>query len=221
MHPISGDSRRYRDQQNVTMQFVHAASFDRRRLSGHRHGGGRRGLVDSDARLGVATRIWLLRGGRRVPPGPSLRVPRDRDVLRLLHRHWNRQRRRRGACTPNSNNVRCGFDAAAPLLIFGYFIGPTIVGALSRGFVRTSRVVLASAQGAFEPRDPGTLLLGHTIVVALAAATTAFVGFAPVPLHGARLFLPALAACVAFGLTPSYGADDVTVPATPRRAPSW
>ena len=24
----------------------------------------------------------------------------------------------RGACTPNSNNVRCGFDAAAPLLIW-------------------------------------------------------------------------------------------------------
>jgi hypothetical protein len=128
----------------------------------------------------------------------------------------------RGACTPASNNVRCGFDAATPLLIFGYFIGPTIAGALSRGFVRTSRLVLASRQGAFdEPRDRGTLLLGHTVVVALAAATTAFVGFALLPIHGARLFLPALAACVAFGLTPSYGADEVTAPATPRRAPSW
>ena len=128
----------------------------------------------------------------------------------------------RGACTPNSNNVRCGFDAAAPILIFGYFIGPTIVGALLSGFVRMSRVVRASTQGVLnEPRDRGTLLLGHTIVVALAAAATAFVGFALLPLHGTRLLLPALAACVAFGLAPSYGTDDVSVPAARSGVPSW
>jgi len=128
----------------------------------------------------------------------------------------------RGVCTPNSNNVSCGFDAAAPILIFGYFIGPTIVGALSSGFVRMSRIVRASAQGMFdEPRDRGTLLLGHTIVVALAAAATAFVAFALLPLHGARLFLPALAACVAFGLAPSYSTDDASVPAARSGVPSW
>ena len=128
----------------------------------------------------------------------------------------------RGACTANSNNVRCGFDAAAPLLIFGYFIGPTIVGALSRGFVRMSRVARASTQGAFDqPRDRGPVLLGRTIVVALAAATTAFLGFALVPLHGARLLLPALAACVALGLAPSYGTDDAPVPAARSGVPSW
>jgi hypothetical protein len=128
----------------------------------------------------------------------------------------------RGACTASSNNVRCGFDAAAPILIFGYFVGPTIVGALSSGFVRTSRVVRSSTQGVFDhPRDRGTLLPGRTIVVALAAATTAFLGFALVPLHGARLFLPALAACVAFGLAPSYATDDAPVPAVRSGVPSW
>jgi hypothetical protein len=65
------------------------------------------------------------------------------------------------------------------------------------------------------------LLLGHTIVVALAAAATAFVGFALLPLHGTRLLLPALAACVAFGLAPSYGTDDVSVPAARSGVPSW
>lgn len=128
----------------------------------------------------------------------------------------------RGACTASSNNVRCGFDAAAPILIFGYFIGPTIVGALSSGFVRMSSVVRASTQGVFDPaRDRGTLLFGHTIVVALAAAATAFLGLALVPLHGSPLFLPALAACLAFGLAPSYGADDAPVPAARSGVPSW
>ena len=128
----------------------------------------------------------------------------------------------RGACTAHSNNVRCGFDAAAPILIFGYFIGPTIVGALSSGSLRMARVVRASTHGVFDhSRDRGTLVLGHTMVVALGAAATAFLGFALVPLHGARLFLPALAACVAFGLAPSYGTDDAPVPAAPSGVPSW
>ena len=128
----------------------------------------------------------------------------------------------RGACTATSNNVKCGFDAAAPILIFGYFIGATIVGALLSGLVRGSSVVRASAHGAADQqRDRGTLLLGHTIVVALAAATTAFLGFALLPLHGARLFLPALAACVALGLAPSYGTHEAPAPAARQDVPSW
>ena len=128
----------------------------------------------------------------------------------------------RGPCTPSSNNVRCGFDAAAPILIFGYFIGPTIAGVLLRGFVRASTVVRASTHGVFDrPRDSGTLLVGHTLVVALAAATTAFLGFALLPLHGASLFLPSIAACVAAGLAPSYCTREAPVPAARSDVPIW
>ena len=127
-----------------------------------------------------------------------------------------------GPCTSSSNNVRCGFDAAAPILIFGYFIGPTIAGVLLRGFVRASMVVRASTQGVFDrPRDSGTLLVGHTIVVALAAATAAFLGFAVLPLHGASLFLPSVAACVAAGLAPSYCTREAPVPAARGDVPIW
>jgi len=128
----------------------------------------------------------------------------------------------RAACTPTSDHVRCAFHAAAPFLIFGYFIGPTIVGALLSGFVRLASAVHAPTQGVFVgPRDRGALLIGHTIVVAVAVAATAFVGFALLPVHGAPLVLPGLAACVAFGLAPSYGADEAPTTTAGSGAPSW
>jgi hypothetical protein len=126
----------------------------------------------------------------------------------------------RGACT--SSYFRCGFDAATPWLIFGYFIGPTIAGALVSGLVRVSRVARAARRGVFAgPRDRDALLLRHTAVVALAAATAAFAGFALLPLYGASLFLPSIAACVAFGLAPSYRIGDAPLPATPGGTPTW
>jgi len=120
-----------------------------------------------------------------------------------------------GGCAAGSNNFRCAFEAAAPLLIFGYFVGPTLAGALLNGAVRLSR------RRGFDPRRGGTLVLGHTVVVALAAAVIAFVAFALVPLHGSSSFLPGLAACLAFGLSPSYDADVQPVPAPRADAPTW
>lgn len=128
----------------------------------------------------------------------------------------------RGSCTTSSSHYRCAFEAAAPILIFGYLIGATIAGALLSGFVAMSTVVRESRHGAFRaPRDRGSLLVGHTVVVAMAAAAAAFVGFAALPLHGAPLFLPSVAACVALGLAPSYADDAVQASAAPSGAPTW
>jgi hypothetical protein len=125
-----------------------------------------------------------------------------------------------GVCTPSSNSYRCGFEAAAPLLIFGYFVFPTIAGALLGGLGRLSRGVSRRAllQG---PHDSGTLHLGHTLVVAMAAAGAAFIALALIPRSGAPLLLPALAACVAFGLAPSYGIGSAPTPPARADAPTW
>jgi hypothetical protein len=127
----------------------------------------------------------------------------------------------RSACT--TDYFRCGVAAATPWLIFGYFVGPTIAGALVSGMVGVSRVARASRRGVFEaPRDHGALLLRHSAVVALAAAAAAFVAVALLPLYGAPLFLPSVAACVAFGCAPSCRIDEAPVPAAARSStPTW
>lgn len=127
----------------------------------------------------------------------------------------------RGACT--SDHFRCGVAAATPWLIFGNFVGPTIAGAFVSAMVGVSRVARASRRGLLEaPRDRGALLLGPSAVVALTAAAAAFVGVALVPLHGAPLFLPSVAACVACGFAPSYRIDEAPVPAAARSStPTW
>ena len=61
----------------------------------------------------------------------------------------------------------------------------------------------------------------HTVSVALAAAGAAFLAFALLPLSGAPLFLPAIAACVPFGLAPSYRIDGAPTLPTQADAPSW
>ena len=131
----------------------------------------------------------------------------------------------RGVCTPNSNAFKCGFEAAAPFLIFGYFIVPTIAGAVLGGVARLSGMVVRdSARTVLEgPRErEAPLRLGHTVAVALAAAATAFAVFAVLPLAGAPLFLSSLAACVACGLAPSYGAERAPVPAAQADIPpTW
>ena len=98
----------------------------------------------------------------------------------------------RDVCTPNSNAYKCGFEAAAPLLIFGYFILPTIAGAMLGGLGRlrnSPRAVFRTS------RAGGTVRWGHTAVVGLAAGVIAFAAFAVLPVGGAPLFLPSLAAC--------------------------
>ena len=128
----------------------------------------------------------------------------------------------RGACTPSSDHVTCAFDAAEPFLIFGYFIGPTIVGAVVSGSLRMSKIVLTPSPGKVGGPRERVLLPGHTIVIATAAATTAFIGLVLLSLPGGHLFFPALAACVAFGLAPSYSAENE--PASAKRVddvPSW
>lgn len=116
-------------------------------------------------------------------------------------------------CTPSSSSYRCGFEAAAPLLIFGWFAFPTIAGALLGGLGRLSRAVLR------RQRERGTLHLRHTLAVAVAAAGAAFVAFALIPLSGEPLLVPALAACVAFGLAPSYRVAGAPGTVSPREEP--
>ena len=122
-----------------------------------------------------------------------------------------------GVCTPNSSSYRCGFEAAAPFLIFGYFAFPTVAGALLGGLGRMSRTVLRGPRMTLVrgTRGGGALLLGHTLLVAMAAAGAAFVTFALIPLSGAPLLLPALAAVVAFGLAPSHRVAGSPVRANP------
>ncbi len=129
----------------------------------------------------------------------------------------------RGVCTPNSNSLKCGFEAAAPFLIFGYFIVPTIVGAMLGGVGRLSGIVLRDSRraGFQAPRDGGALRVGRTVVVAVAAAVVTFVAFALLPFSSAPLFLSSVAACVALGLAPSYTTDGTSVLATRPDAPTW
>ena len=130
----------------------------------------------------------------------------------------------RGVCTPNSNAFKCGFEAAAPFLIFGYFIFPTIAGVVLGGIGQLSGMVVSdSARTVFHgrPKREAPLRLGHTVAVALAAAAMAFVVFALLPLSGAPLLLPSLAACVACGLAPSYGAERAPVRAARADIPTW
>ena len=127
-----------------------------------------------------------------------------------------------GVCTPSSNSYKCGFEAAAPFLIFGYFIFPTAAGAMLGGLGRLSGVLRNSRPAAAPgPRDARALRPGRTVVVASAAAAVAGGVFAFLPLSGAPLFLPAIAACVAFGLAPSYRVEPAYP--LPNRAdvPSW
>lgn len=125
-----------------------------------------------------------------------------------------------GPCT--SSYFTCGVHAAEPWLIFGYFVGPTIAGAFVSAMVGMSRVARASRRGVLEgPRDHGAVLAGHTAVVALAAAAAAFGGVALLPLHGASLFLPSVAACVAFGLAPSYRVDEAQLQPARSTTPTW
>ncbi|HEY7967277.1 MAG TPA: hypothetical protein VID68_09625 [Solirubrobacteraceae bacterium] len=128
----------------------------------------------------------------------------------------------RGACVPSSDHVRCGFEAAEPLLVFGYFVGPTLAGVLVGAAIRVSRAVRSQAGVSPAVLPPGRerLLIGHTLTVALAAATAAFLALALLSPGGGSLLLPALGACVAFGLAPTYAGE------TPERsahtsAPSW
>jgi hypothetical protein len=126
----------------------------------------------------------------------------------------------RGPCTASSDHVTCAFDAAEPLLIFGYFIGPTLAGALVAGFVGVSKTLM-HGRGIASTARTRTLLTGHTITVAAAAAATSFIVFTLAPLPGPHQVLAGLAACVAFGLGPSYAAERTTPPATAIDRPSW
>ena len=134
-----------------------------------------------------------------------------------------------GGCTAGSDNVRCSFEAAEPLLVFAYFIGPTPAGAPLSSVLRLSpRAAAQAARRGFAPsRERGaTLVLGQTLCVALASATAAFIAFALIRHQGTSLFLPAVAACVAFGLSPSYLSpsydSDVNRMAAPTvDAPTW
>jgi len=128
-----------------------------------------------------------------------------------------------GVCTPNSSSYRCGVEAAAPLLIFGYFLIPTIAGAALGGIGRLSGTAVRSTRPSVleASRERVTLRLGHTAAVALAAATTAFIAVALLPLSGEPLFLPSIAACVALGLTPTYCAQDAPLPAAPSGTLTW
>ena len=129
----------------------------------------------------------------------------------------------RGVCTPNSDRLKCGFEAAAPFLIFGYFVIPTIVGAVLGGVGRASRMVLRHSRrvGFQAPRDGGALRVGRTVVVAVSAAAVTFVAVALLPLSGAPLFLSSVAACVALGLAPSYSAGSHSVLTIRPDAPTW
>jgi hypothetical protein len=129
----------------------------------------------------------------------------------------------RGVCTPNSNSLKCGFEAAAPFLIFGYFLIPTIAGAMLGGVGRAWRLVLRDSRraGLRAPRDGGELRVARTVVVAVGGAAVTFVAFALLPFSGAPLFLPSVAACVVLGLAPSYGAASPSDLAIRPRAPTW
>lgn len=114
----------------------------------------------------------------------------------------------RGGCTPASGGVSCGFAAATPFLIFGYFVVPTLAGAL---------LALALCR----PAQHGPLRGGHTLSVAVAAGVTTFVACALLPHSGATMLLPSLAGCLAAGLAPSYGVERVPAPAARAGPVSW
>lgn len=127
-----------------------------------------------------------------------------------------------GVCTPSSSSYKCGFEAAAPFLIFGYFIFPTAAGVMLGGLGRLSGALRNSRPaGAQGPRDAQALRPGRTLVVALAAAAVAGGVFAFLPLSGAPLFLPAIAACVAFGFSPSYRVQRASPPPSRADVPTW
>ncbi len=126
------------------------------------------------------------------------------------------------------NHYQCGFDAAEPFLIFGYLIFPTIAGALVSGVFRLSGTVAPRTLRRTHdpPHEQRMLSLGPTASIALGAAATAFAGFAALPLSGAPLFLPSIAACVAFGLAPSSVEsaslpESDSLPAPSGRAEPW
>jgi hypothetical protein len=129
----------------------------------------------------------------------------------------------RGGCTPSSDHLRCSLDAATPLLVFGYFVVPLLAGALLGGAGRLSAFVARATRGDAGPRlgfDRDTLAVGHTVAVALASASVAFVAVALLPLSGPQLFLPSLAACAALGLAPSYREAPARVQ-RPQAPPTW
>ena len=119
-----------------------------------------------------------------------------------------------GACGASSRAVTCAFHAAAPLLIFGEMVGPVIAGALLRGLARLSRADAVTSGDA-------PLSIGGTAAIGAAAGVTAFAVFAIVPLHGAPLFMPSIAACVAIGLAPTFVARPAPVAASSADTPRW
>jgi len=129
----------------------------------------------------------------------------------------------RGVCTPDSNSYKCGFEAAAPFLIFGYYVFPTIAGAVLGAVARLSGTALRNSRRALAqgPRTGRVLRPGPTFAVAVATAAVTFIAAALLPLSGEPLFLPSIAACAAFGLAPSYVTDGARVPAARADVPTW